>query len=276
MKITSPSNQRVKFFRSLHHAKGRRETGAFLVEGARLCEDALSVGWPIAAAAYCEELLTPRAALLVDKLRGGPWPCYEMSERAFRAASAEKTPQGVMLAAKIELARPEEVRLTQRDCVCVAWNVTDPGNMGTLMRTADFLGAAALAAVGNCVDMFDPKVVRASAGAVFFLPLLRLEPAELWRWVEASGGVAVATSAEAEAGPNEMPSEGPAFLLVGSEAHGLPEEAFQLADLTAGIPRRGRTESLNVAVAAGILLHALAERLAGAEVNPAKGDDGEE
>lgn len=255
MLIDSPQNRQVKFFRSLQGAKGRRETGCFLAEGARLIAEALVAGWPIEAAAVCEELLTPAAAEVAAALREGPWPCHELTARAFRAMTAEQSPQGIAIAARQRLVDLADLRPRSRDVLVAAWQLRDPGNLGTLVRTAEFLGCLALVAVGDCVDFFEPKTVRATAGAIFHLPLVEVSAEVFLSWAQNNGIRIVATAAQGGEAPEKLSSKGPCVVLIGSEAHGLPESVLDIADATVSIPRSGKVESLNAAVAAGLCIY---------------------
>jgi TrmH family RNA methyltransferase len=270
--IDSPQNQHVRLLRSLHDAKGRRATGCFLAEGARLITEALAAGWSIEAAAVCEDLLHPSAAAVAEDLRRGPWQCHALSPRAFRAASAEQTPQGVAIVAQQRPALLADLRPGPRDVVVAAWELRDPGNMGALIRTAEFLGCAGLVAVGDCVDLYDPKTVRATAGAIFRLPLAEASGEGFLAWAKAAGARLVATAMHGGVAPEALALPGPLAVLIGGEAQGLPDAALAAADATVTIPRGGEVESLNAAVAAGICLYCAVRKLH----SPPQGDDGEE
>lgn len=270
--IDSPHNQHVKFFRSLQDSRGRRESGCFLAEGARLIAEALAAGWPIQVAAVCEELLAPAAADVAAVLREGPWPCYEMTPRAFRALTAEQSPQGVAIASRQRLVDLADLEPKPKDVVVAAWELRDPGNLGTLVRTAEFLGCMALVAVGDCVDFFEPKTVRATAGAIFRLPMAESEERAFVAWAKKAGIRIVATAAEGGLAPEGLSAEGPLAVLVGSEAHGLPEGALKAADAVITVPRGGKIDSLNAAVAAGICIYWAVRKVNTLE----KGEDGEE
>lgn len=144
--------------------------------------------------------------------------------------------------------------LQERAWALGVWELRDPGNLGTMIRTAHAFGAAAVTAVGSCVDFYDPKVVRASAGSVLHLPLLRVPSLEALReaLATARGSLVVADQA-APLTCDEAAYPARSLLLVGSEAHGLPEEVLAAADLRVSIPMPGGAESLNAAVAAGII-----------------------
>jgi TrmH family RNA methyltransferase len=261
--IDSPHNQHIKFFRALHERKGRLQHQAFLGEGARLIAEALAAGYPLRAAAICEELLSPAARPLAARLAAGPWPCHLTTARAFRALSAEQHPQGLAIAAAQRLTALHQLPLGPRDLIVVAWDLQEPGNMGTLIRTAEFLGAQALLAVGDCVDFFEPKVVRATAGAIFHLPLASAAPQQFWAWAEQGGVQVLAAMVEGGSPPEEVHGQGPWAVLVGSEAHGLPAQALRRATRHVTIPRRGRLDSLNATIAAAICLYHLTRQLSG-------------
>ncbi len=271
MVIDSPHNQHVKFFRDLRDAKGRAEHGAFLAEGARLIGEALAADWPIVVAAV-SETPAPAAVEVAKALQAGTWPCIEMTARAFRSLSDEQSPQGVAIAASIGRARLDEIEPAPGDVLAVAWELRDPGNMGTLVRTAEFLGCKAMIAVGSCVDLFEPKVVRATAGAIFRLPLAEANADDFWAWAEARGVTVTATVSEGGVAPEDLRGEGPVAVVIGNEAHGLPEWVAKRSQARVTIPRGGQVESLNAGVAAGIVLYAAARQ----SNTKDKGEEGEE
>jgi TrmH family RNA methyltransferase len=150
---------------------------------------------------------------------------------------------------------------TERAWFLGLWELRDPGNMGTMIRTAHAFAAGAVVAVGNCVDFYDPKVVRASAGSVLHLPLLRLPNFYALRERLGKGSAALVVADMTGAVPcDQADYPARALLLIGSEAHGLPEEIRAAADLRVNIPMPGGVESLNAGVAAGILAFQLARR----------------
>jgi TrmH family RNA methyltransferase len=144
--------------------------------------------------------------------------------------------------------------------------------MGTLVRTAEFLGCKALIAAGDCVDLFEPKVVRATAGAIFRLPLVKATGDEFWAWAESHGVTVAATVSEGGVAPDELRAEGPVAVIIGNEAHGLPAWVAKRSQARVTIPRGGQVESLNAGVAAGIVLYAAARQ----SNTKDKGEEGEE
>jgi len=292
--LDSPHNPRVKLFRSLAEAKHRRKTGLFVLEGRRLIGEALRARAEIVWAAYCPETFVgvEEDRLLRGLLDAGV-EILEISPRALAAMSHTETPPGIAAVARIPeppgdlayvfqgrsaagmgrdgpsekaAAAPPEppqqpapggTEVPPRRAKAWAlglWELRDPGNMGTVIRTAHAFGAAAVVAVGGCVDFCDPKVVRASAGSLLHLPLLRLP--NLYALREALAAAKAALVVAYPAAPlacDEADYPPRSLLLVGSEAHGLPEEVLAAADLRVSIPMPGGAESLNAGVAAGIL-----------------------
>ncbi len=292
--IDSPQNSRVKLFRSLSEAKHRRATGLFALEGRRLIGEALRAGAEIEWAAYSpEKFVGPEEDRLLRALLDAGVEVVEITPRALAAMSHTETPPGLAAVARIPtpgsagfqacVGASQEENTGLEACATPSpppllpgegaggeaplwllglWELRDPGNMGTMIRTAHAFSAAAVVAVGNCVDFYDPKVVRASAGSLLHLPLLRLPNLyalrdHLGRWQAAL--VVAAMESGAPCDQADYPPR--SLLLVGSEAHGLPEEVVTAADLAVSIPMPGGAESLNAAVAAAIIAFQLAREL---------------
>jgi TrmH family RNA methyltransferase len=271
--IDSPHNPRVKLFRSLAEAKHRREAGLFALEGRRLVGEALRAGAAIEWAAYSpEKFVGVEEDRLLRRLLDAGVEVVEITPRALAAMSHTETPPGIAAVARIPA--PERVDivppaagqnppLQEPAWLLGLWELRDPGNLGAMIRTAHAFSAAAVVAVGNCADFYDPKVVRASAGSLFYLPLLTLPNLSalrehLGQWQAALVVAEMATGRACD----EVEYPPRSLLLVGSEAHGLPEEVVAVADLAVSIPMPGGAESLNAAVAAGIIAFQMARRLA--------------
>lgn len=254
MLIESPQNQHIKRLRSLATRKGRRSHAQFLIEGVRALEEALDGTLEPATVAICPELLSgERATELADELRGSGAPVLELTEKAFRALSQVQGPEGIAAAVAIPQTGLDD--LPESDLVVAGVDVRDPGNLGALVRTADAAGAGGFIAAGHCVDPYDPKVVRATAGSIFHLPLVADATVDdLLAWAGSRGLHTVAAGLEDALPHTAIRYPLRALVLVGNEANGLPAEIAGRADLRARIAMPGRAESLNVAVAAGILL----------------------
>lgn len=266
--IESASNPTVRLLQSLASAKGRREHGLFLAEGVRLINDALAAGKRPEICLYHEESLrrTERGKSLLRRLaelgarRDAGTSVQPASERAIAAAAGTQHPQGVVAAFKIPQQAPEP-RAEGVPLVLVCDNVQDPGNLGTILRTAEAAGACAVLLSREAADPYNPKVVRAAMGAHFRLPVF---PDLAWEQVSAALGVlgvpetaVFATDAGARLVYDAVDWRGPAALIVSNEAHGLTPEAASLAERSGGlvaIPMQGSAESLNAAIAAAVVL----------------------
>ncbi len=261
--IDSPQNRRVKLFRALDKPKGRKQSGLFALEGRRVIAEALRAGAELKWAAYCPQTFVGvEADKLLRGLLDAEVELLEVTPRALQAMSQTVTPQGIAAVAQIPQHDVSRLELPPQALLLGVWELRDPGNMGTIIRTAHAAGATAVLTVGNCVDFFDPKVVRASAGSLFHLPLFKIANLQELKIVQTALSVQlVAADMAAPVACDEAKYPDRSLLLVGSEAHGLSEEALAEADLRVTIPMPGGAESLNVAVATGIIVFQIARQL---------------
>lgn len=248
-RITSRHNPRVKDVRRLQEeSRYRRKTRRFVVEGVRLAEEALRAGLTPEAVYLCPTILNPRGQALVAQWRAQGVPCFEITPEVLAAMSATETPQGILLV----LPWPDLPWPEQGTMFLLLDGLQDPGNLGTILRTAWAAGVDGIWVLPGTVDVWSPKVVRAGMGAHMHLPIRPLT------WDELPQAVAEFTllAADAHAGSpyTQAPWEQPFVLAVGSEAHGLREPVRELADMFVHIPLASGVESLNAAVATGILL----------------------
>jgi len=258
--IISRQNPRVKLLRSLRLRKVREQEGRFLVEGIRIVEEALACAAPVETIVYAPDLLvSERARALVEQ--ADPDRSMALSAEAFRSLSDREDPQGIAAVVRIEDRPLSTLPLSAEMLVIVAYQLSDPGNLGAIIRTADAAGATGVIAVTPSVDLHDPQTVRATMGSLFALPVLYpVEAADLERWlgqVRAAGVplCVVASSAHARQDYYEVDYRGPVVLLVGNERYGLPPEVRDRADLLVRLPMAGRATSLNVSAAAAAMVY---------------------
>jgi TrmH family RNA methyltransferase len=247
--ITSTQNPKIKEIRGLQaRSKNRRAAGAFVVEGVRLAEEALQAGWQPQLVLYTEDL-SERGLTLVEGWQSQSVPVEVVSPHVMQAASDTQTPQGILLVLPMQ-ALPIPAKL---DFALILDQMRDPGNLGTLLRTAAAAGAGAVFLPPGTVDAFSPKVVRAAMGAHFHLSIQTLT----WEAIEAQCKLYHLQVFLAAAGDGTAYTQAdfrqPLALLIGGEAHGAGERAHQLATTAVHIPMPGKAESLNAAVAAAIL-----------------------
>jgi RNA methyltransferase, TrmH family len=261
--IDSPSNATVRALRDLSTGKGRRAAGQFLVEGVRGIEDGLRSGAKPELVLYNSDLLarTERGNNLFAALsREVPGQVFEASERALKAAGQTEHPQGILAAFAIPEWSWSSVA-SERCLALICDGISDPGNMGTLLRSAEAAGADLVIASEGCVDLYNPKVVRAAMGAHFRLPSLH----DL-RWDEIVHGLSeigvgterlFCTDASAARDYDEVDWNQSSAIIVSNEAHGLSVDARAVCAHSGGavrIPMLGNSESLNAAVAGSLIM----------------------
>lgn len=248
--ITSSQNPKLKLVRALQgRAKDRREAGAFLAEGVRLVEDALTAGWPFRFVLYNSQL-SERGKKLVKKLEGLKVDVELVEDALFESVSETETTQGILAA--LELPNIELSNLESLTFALIPDQIRDPGNLGALIRSAAAAGAQAVLIPPETVDAFSPKVVRAGMGAHFRLPVVSLG----WDEIKATitGCAVFLADAEGQTSCWGADFRQPLALIVGGEADGASQSARKLADRLVNIPMPGKIESLNAAVAGGILM----------------------
>jgi RNA methyltransferase, TrmH family len=263
--IDSPTNATVKELQALALPKGRREQGRFLVEGVRLVGDALAAGWKPESALLNIDLLGKttegkQVLGMLEALRRQEkyrHAISEASDRAIAAASNTRHPQGVV--ASFALTKWDLPGRIESPLLLVCDDIQDPGNLGTILRTAEAAGVNAVYLTPACVDIYNPKVVRAGMGAHFRLPTFS---DAAWQWIKAnliSVGVrperVFATDTAAVLDYDKADWKQASAVIISNEAHGLSKEARQAArGGLLSIPMRGGTESLNAAMAATVIL----------------------
>lgn len=248
--IESVSNPMVRMLRALHSRDGRREQGAFLIEGLRLVAEAVEASWPMPMVLFDPDRAEVDAdlAALVGRIAGA----RPASPRVIVHASDTTTPQGIVAAAAMPKQTPPVA--PEEPVVLVVDGVGDPGNAGTLLRSALGAGVRTVLASRGSVDLFAPKVVRGGMGAHF---RLGLGVDQDWTHIMNALGsdrVVVIADAQAQTPYYRFDWHQPAALIVGGEAHGPGPEAMRLATATVSIPLAARVESLNAAVAGSVIL----------------------
>lgn len=244
-KIVSRSNPLVKRLRALAaSADFRREQGQFLCDSPKLVEEALRWGAAVRTVVCTDPAALPELWSGVD--------CVTVSQDVMSAVSPARTPQGVLCVCDLpDTALPS--RLDGRRYV-VLDGVQDPGNVGTVLRTADAFGADGLILLPGCADPFSPKTVRASMGAIFRCPVWQCEPEDLKELLRVSGISLYGAALREDTVDARAVRYDRAAIAIGSEGRGLSQKVLDLCDVTVRIPMEQRCESLNAAIAAAVLL----------------------
>jgi len=243
--------------RDLGRRKAREKHSLFVAEGVRCVEELLRSGLPLRGALIAPQLATaPRGQALRASLEAAGVELAEVSERDFRSAAETESPQGVIAIAEVPNRTLDTLLIGSRCRLLVLDGVQDPGNVGTIVRTAAALGATATIALPGTVDLWNPKVIRSSMGAQFVHPAFHSTLSELIAFLEKEGIELWSTAAEGSALSPELAPQRLAIAL-GNEGSGLSADVRSRSGRTVSLPISSGTESLNVAVAAGIILYEL-------------------
>jgi TrmH family RNA methyltransferase len=247
--ITSSQNSRIKLVRTLlGRAKERRDANAFVVEGVRLVEEAVNSSWKVQFALY-DETLSERGQSQVESLKSRGIEVETVSESLMKSLSETETPQGILAVLQLNhLPLPSSPNF-----VLIPDQIRDPGNLGTLLRSAAATGVQAVLLPPETTDAFAPKVVRAGMGAHFRLPIHSLNWWEIEQ-LSKSAGLQIYLADMDGRSCWEMDLRQPLALIVGGEAEGASSEARKLANQKISIPMTGKTESLNAGVAGSVLM----------------------
>ena len=247
--ITSTQNPKLKLVRALMgRPKERRDESAFVAEGVRLVEEAINTRWPLRFVLF-DETLSERGKSNLESLKSRGVECEEISPNLMKSLSDTETSQGILAVLQLtNLPIPDSPTF-----ILIPDQIRDPGNLGTLIRTADAVGMDAVLIPPETTDPFAPKVVRAGMGAHFRLPIHATGWDEI-RQVGKSASLQVFL-ADMDGKPCwDVDLHPPLALIVGGEAEGASAEARKLADEKISIPMAGKTESLNAAVAGSVLM----------------------
>lgn len=254
--ISGFSNPTVKYLRSLRDKKHRRRTGQFLVEGLRLLEDARVSGripreLVMAEGRDDHELLTLLEAAVADA--GGE--IITTTPDILSKMTGKSNSQSVIGLFDEFDTSLEQIDRNSAPIWLVAQELRDPGNLGTMLRTADAVGAGGVILIDDCADPFSVEAVRASMGAVFTQKVARAPWEEFLPWLRSDAGQLVAASLRDAVPYREAAYSSPCFILVGNESQGLPETYEAECDLRVTMPMKGRADSLNAAVAGAVLAY---------------------
>jgi TrmH family RNA methyltransferase len=252
--ITSFSNDTVKQLKSLRDKKARREQGLFLAEGLRIIAEARDSGLlPEVLAFSAAGGLHPLAAEIVAATEAAGGDVIETTPDILAKMSGKENPQVLLGAFRQPRNRLADLDRSAAAVWIAAEKLRDPGNIGTILRTADAVGAGGLILIDDCADPYSVEAVRASMGAIFTQQVVQARWDEFLHWFRAGPGQLVGTSLKTDIDYLGASYEQPCFLLIGNEQAGLPQPYEAACDLLVKIPMAGRADSLNAAVAAAVV-----------------------
>ena len=256
--ITSLTNDTVKAVRALHAKKDRQETGRFLAEGLKFVGEALDLGQTPRQLMVGKEA---RPHPLLDRARaetlkaGGE--VLEVTRDILEKVSRKDNPQTVLAVFDQRFTPLEHIDPSRAPCWVALEQVRDPGNLGTISRTADSAGCGGVILIDECVDPFSVEAVRATMGSIFAVGISKASSEEFLAWRKSWPGSVVGTLLTATVDHRSADYRRPTLILMGNEQAGLPPELAEACDVTVKIPMRGRADSLNLSVATGIMIYAV-------------------
>ncbi|MGX4655303.1 TrmH family RNA methyltransferase [Micromonospora sp. SCSIO 07396] len=261
----TPRTPRVVAARRLHRRRDRDATGRFLAEGPQAVREALDRTGTVVELFGTPAALDRYADLAAGAARAD-LPVSEVTDEALAALTETVTPQGVVAVCRHLDVPLDDALVRGPRLVAVLAGIRDPGNAGTVLRTADAAGAGAVVFAGDTVDPYNGKCVRASAGSLFHVDVVRAaDPQDVVDALRAAGLTVLATTGYGDSDLDDLADQGrlagPTGWLFGAEAHGLPGELTAAADARVRVPLHGRAESLNLAAAAAVCLYASARAL---------------
>lgn len=252
--ITSFSNETVKRLKALRDKKTRREQGLFLAEGLRIIAEARDSGMlPEVIAFSSSGGVHPLAAEIIAATESGGGEAIETSPDILAKMSGKDNPQMLLGAYRQPVTRLAEIDRTAAPLWMVAQSLRDPGNIGTILRTGDAVGAGGLILLDESADPYSVEAVRASMGAVFTQRVTHAGWPDFLSWLRSGPGQLVGTSLKTDQDYLSATYRQPCFLLIGNEQAGLPSDYEAECDLLVKIPMAGRADSLNAAVAAAVM-----------------------
>ena len=265
IELTSPANPKIKYVVKLRTCSVREETGEMIVEGFRECRRALDNGYRPNSIFICPELYLKNEnedRLVSDAAAAGA-DVFLCSRPAFLKMAYKDRPDGLLMTGPHVAKTLDRLVLPPNALVIVAESIEKPGNLGTILRSADAAHAAAVIVCDRTTDVHNPNVVRASTGTMFSVPIVEASSEDAVRWLKARGFKILAATPHAEKLHFEVDLTGNVAIAVGAEQYGLTSKWMDLADMRVRIPMLGLADSLNVSAAATILVYeAVRQRLA--------------
>ena len=255
LEITSPTNPRIKHLIKLRQRSHRDAAGEMLIEGYREIHRAHTNAHPITYLFYCESLFQgDNNHALLKSLQQSGTKCIHCSKPVFEKISYRDRPDGLLALAPQLHSKLDDIPISALPFIVIAESIEKPGNLGTILRSADAAGADAVIVCDRCTDINNPNVVRASIGTLFCRPVVEASSEETLHWLQRNGIQSLAATPHADMLYTEADCTIPIAIVMGTEQYGLSDTWMQEADLQVRIPMHGQADSLNVATATTILL----------------------
>ena len=256
-RITSLANPLVKTVRSLHLRKDREQTGLFLAEGLKIAAEAVDCGYTPKIIMFGPDARNhPVLRRIAQAAADSGGEAVEVDRAILEKVSRRDNPQTVVAVFEQQLTPLASLQPNAARCWVALQAVRDPGNLGSIIRTADAAGCGGVILVGDCCDPFSVEAVSATMASIFAVSIFKAEAAAFLAWRQAWPGSVVGTLLSATLDYRSADYLAPSLILMGNEQAGLPPELAQACDVAVKIPMRGRADSLNLSVATGIMIYA--------------------
>jgi TrmH family RNA methyltransferase len=261
LRITSAVNTHIKEAVRLRERKHSSGENLFVIEGLHIIETALQAGVCIREVFFTDHFRSKKEGRsILNTLKRKGANIFATTEHLLNKITDTETPQGIAAVASYKISSLDSLPARENPLYAVGDGIQEPGNLGTIIRTADAAGADAVILLEGTCDVFIPKVIRATTGSIFHLPISQAKAETFVKWLRHSKILLAATSADAANSVFEAKLDGPMALVFGNEARGVGNTIKEAADLSLKIPIYGRAESMNVAISAAVCLYEAARQ----------------
>lgn len=253
--ITSSSNKIIKNIKLLHKKKDRWKARRFFIEGIRSVEQCIKAGSKIVHIVYSAELLNQDGDSFLSDIENENYDIYKVPEKIFKGLSDTDNPQGILAVVEFNECLLEDV-FKEENFFIILDRVKDPGNLGTIIRTADAFGANGVIVTSGCVDVYNPKTIRSTMGSIFQIPIVHMDDIiEVIDILKSKDINIISSSLDTDKYSYDIDFKSDCALVVGNEAKGISKGVIDASDELVKIPMTGRAESLNAAIASGVLMY---------------------
>lgn len=259
VEVTSPANPNIKEMRALDMRKTRKETGLFLAEGLRHVLEGIDNGWELTKLAYHSKIaFKPEVEKARKYCQSKGGLCMEVNDLVLEKLSHKDNPQQVIGVFKQRLTSLTD--MPKKKCLVALEQVRDPGNLGTILRTVDGVGADGVILIDQCCDPFSTEATRSSMGSLFSVPVAQTTKDDFIAYVKAWKGSVMGTHLSDKTVDYREPDyAAPTLLVMGNEQAGLSDELATVLPTLVKLPMNGRADSLNLAIATGVMLYKILE-----------------
>ena len=253
--IKSSSNQYIKEVKKLNKKKDRTKKGLYFIEGVRIVEDAIKSKASVEYILYSDRLFQTEEGKRLFNIISEKFRCYEIEHNLFKEVSDTENSQGVLAVVRMKEHTLDDIR-KNKSFIIFLDKLQDPGNMGTIIRSADALGVSGIIVSKGSVDIYNPKVVRSTMGSIFHIPIVQIEDSiDTINKLKKDGVKILATTLDEANYCYNVDLKEDILIIIGNEGRGISEDLINISNENVIIPMIGKSESLNVAMASSIIMY---------------------